>query len=133
MTIVAFRTATSQKTLPTSRRECSACDNARLISGYVHLDHYRFRSCSRRLNVQSPVPDLRRRGARSKLVGMGPPPINLLFHDFLTSPFRRFLGRVDVLNHFQPVLSVCCPLWAYLVLFHDYGVKVIVAIKIIII
>ena len=67
------------------------------------------------------------RGARSKLVGMGPPPINLQFHDFLTSPFHRFLGRVDVLNHFAPVLSVCCPLWVYLVLFHDYGVKVIVA------
>ena len=57
------------------------------------------------------------RGARSKLVGMGPPPINLLFHEFLTSPLRRFLGRVDVLNHFEPALSVCCPLWAYLVLF----------------
>ena len=67
------------------------------------------------------------RGARRKLVGMGPPPINLLFHDFLTSAFRRFLGRVDVLNHFEPALSVCCPLWAYFVLFHDYGVKVIVA------
>ena len=53
------------------------------------------------------------RGARSKLMGMGPPPINLLFHDFLASPFRRFLGRVDVLNHFEPALSVCCPLWAY--------------------
>ena len=67
------------------------------------------------------------RGARSKLVG-----INLLFHDFVSSPFRRFLGRVDVLNHFEPALSVSCPLWAYLVLFHDYGVKVIVArIKII--
>ncbi len=76
------------------------------------------------------------RGAHSKLVDMGPPPlpppINLVFHDFLTSPFRRFLGKVDVLNHFEPALSVCCPLWAYLVLFHDYGVKVIVA-KIIII
>ena len=73
------------------------------------------------------------RGARSKLVGMAPPPpINLLFHDFLTLPFRRFLGRVKVLNHFETALSVCCPLWAYLVLFHDYGVKVIVA-KIIII
>ena len=72
------------------------------------------------------------RGARSKLVGMGPTPINLILHDFLTSSFRRFLGRVDVLNHFEPALSVCCPLWAYLVLFHDYGVKVIVA-KIIII
>ena len=72
------------------------------------------------------------RGARSKLVGMCPPPINLLFHDFLTSPFRRFLGRVDVLNNFEPALSVCCPPWAYLVLFYDYGVKVIVA-KIIII
>ena len=72
-------------------------------------------------------------GARSKLVGMPPPPpINLLFNYFLTSPFRRFLGRVDVLNHFEPALSVCCPLWAYLVLFHEYGVKVIVA-KIIII
>ena len=54
------------------------------------------------------------------------------FHDFHTSPFRRFQGRVDVLNHFEPALSVCCPLWAYLILFHDYGVKVIVA-KIIII
>ena len=47
-------------------------------------------------------------GARSKLVGMGPPPINLPFHDFLTSPFRRFLGKVDILNHFEPALSVCC-------------------------
>ena len=46
------------------------------------------------------------RGARSKLVGMGPPPINLLFHEFVTSPSRRFLGRVDVLNHFEPALSV---------------------------
>ena len=59
------------------------------------------------------------RGARSKLVGMEPPPppINLLFHDFLTSPFRRFLCRVYVLNHFEPALSVCCPIWAYLVLY----------------
>ena len=41
-----------------------------------------------------------------------PPPINLLFHDFLTLPFRRVLGRVEVLNHFETALSVCCPLWA---------------------
>ena len=64
------------------------------------------------------------RGARSKLVGMGPH--HLTYHSMTFSHHLSVvscLGRVDVLNHFEPALSVCCPLWAYLVLFHDYEVK----------
>ena len=36
----------------------------------------------------------------------------------LFSFFRRFLGTVDVLNHFEPALSVWSQPWANLVLFH---------------
>ena len=34
------------------------------------------------------------------------------------SPFRRFFGRVDVFNQFEPALSVWSPLWMYVVFFH---------------
>ncbi len=60
---------------------------------------------------------------KSLKVEMSARPSAGTYYSMTFSPFRRFMGRVDVLNHFEPALSVCCPLWAYLVLFHDYGVK----------